>query len=322
MTTHERVEAVRALGFTPRQAAFLVTVSLHSGYCLRRQYEAFAGVRYGKNVRAFIAGLVTRGLADRFVVRADRGHVYHLRGRRLYRAIGDEESGHRRPVGPAQIARKLMVLDAVIRRSDGDWFATEDDKVALFVDRFGVTVDVLPKRRVGASDQHFDHRLPIFLPAGATTPHFVYLAIDGAADPFKTFLHQHATLLRCLRSWSVVAVCTYAWPTLQDVFERFARALTATQPSVYPELLWYFERRRLVDRGDLAQVSVFDLRRYRDVRQRFDSPAHDALYEEWRTTGRIGAATSGSPTGDSTGTLLLEALPFTYEQFGSLPGVA
>ena len=68
--------------------------------------------------------------------------------------------------------------------------------------------------------------------------------------------------------------------------------------------------------------SVGDLRRYRDLRQRFDSPAHDALYEEWRTTGRLGAATPGSPTGDSTGTLLQEALPFTYEQFGSLPGVA
>lgn len=67
---------------------------------------------------------------------------------------------------------------------------------------------------------------------------------------------------------------------------------------------------------------MFDRRRFRDLRQRFDSPAHEALYQEWLTTGRIGAATPGSPTGDSTGTLLQEALPFTYEQFGSLPGVA
>src|SRR5581483_10859073 len=108
----------------------------------------------------------------------------------------------------------------------------------------------------------------------------------------------------------------------QPIFDRFAQSLKSTQPAAFTELQWYFERRRLVDRGELAQVSVFDLRRYRDLRQRFDSPAHEALYQEWLTTGRIGAATPGSPTGESTGTLLQDALPFTYEQFGSLPGVA
>jgi len=38
--------------------------------------------------------------------------------------------------------------------------------------------------------------------------------------------------------------------------------------------------------------------------------------------GTPGAATPGSPAGDSIGTLITEALPFAYEQFGSLPGVA
>jgi len=87
-------------------------------------------------------------------------------------------------------------------------------------------------------------------------------------------------------------------------------------------LLWYFERRRIVERGDFVQVSVGDLQRYRDLRQRFDSPAHDVLYADWLTTSRIGGGTPGSPTGDSTGSLLTEVLPFAYEQFGSLPGVA
>ena len=32
--------------------------------------------------------------------------------------------------------------------------------------------------------------------------------------------------------------------------------------------------------------------------------------------------TPGSPTGDSHGTLVTDVLPFSSEQFGSLPGVA
>ena len=88
------------------------------------------------------------------------------------------------------------------------------------------------------------------------------------------------------------------------------------------ELRWYFERRRLVDGGNFAQVSVFDLRRFRTLRQRFNSTAHERRYTEWFATGRTGVATPGSPTGDSIGTFMTDVLPFAYEQFGSLPGVA
>jgi hypothetical protein len=327
MTWEERVNAVSGLGFTERQTKFLVTVALHSGYCLRRQYEAFAGIAYGKNVRAFLDGLVTRGLADRFVMRADRGHVYHVHGRALYRAIGEKGCRNRRPSSAAHIARKLMLLDVVIRRSDGRWFATESEKVELFVSEFGVVAGALPARS-GTRDRvarvrYFVDRLPIFVPTEAATPHFVYLATDGHPEPFATFLRDHATLLRCLATWTVWVVAAHTCrPGLQAVFDDFVQGLTATLPWGHDELQWYFERRRLVDRGELAQVSVFDLRRYRDLRQRFDSPAHETLYAEWTTTGRIGVATPASPTGASTGTLFIEALPFAYEQFGSLPGVA
>src|SRR5206468_12216986 len=111
MTLNDRINAVAGFGFTARQARFLVTVALHSGYCLRRQYEAFAGIQYGKNVRDFLDGLVTAGVATRFTGRADRGHVYHLRARTLYRALGDEDNRHRRVASAAHLARKRMVLD-------------------------------------------------------------------------------------------------------------------------------------------------------------------------------------------------------------------
>ena len=73
MTFDERVAALTPLGFTPRQTRFLVTAAPHSGYCLRRQYLAFAGVRYGKNVCDFLEALVRRRLAHPLCVSPTAG---------------------------------------------------------------------------------------------------------------------------------------------------------------------------------------------------------------------------------------------------------
>ncbi len=59
MTFEERVEAVTTFGFTERQAAFLVTVMLHAGVCLGRQYCTFAGIAYGQKMHDFFERLVT-----------------------------------------------------------------------------------------------------------------------------------------------------------------------------------------------------------------------------------------------------------------------
>ena len=326
MTFDARVHAVKALGFTDRHARFLVTVALHGGHCLRRQYEAFSGIRYGKNTRAFFDELVGHGFAERVGGRADRGHIYHLHSRTLYGAVGQPESRNRLVASRPQIARRLMLLDAVIQRRDFAWFATTQDKLDLFVSRFGVPAHVLTRRTAATEPesrpgQYFSSRHPIFLSQDGV-PHFVYLATDGGEAPFAAFLRAYAMLLRCLCRWGVLVVGMTSWPGLQSVFEAFTASLHATVGFADDELQWYFERRRLVDAGDLAQVSVFDLRRFRTLRQRFDLPAHEQLYTEWLTSGRIGVTTPGSPTGDSIGTLITDVLPFAYEQFGSLPGVA
>ena len=117
MTFEDRVRALESLGLTPRQTRFIALVALHSGYCLRRQYSAFAGIRYGKNVCDFLEALVARRLAKRFTQRADRGHIYHLQARALYRALGEPEHRNRREASAALIARKIMVLDFVLTPS-------------------------------------------------------------------------------------------------------------------------------------------------------------------------------------------------------------
>jgi hypothetical protein len=65
--SERRVSALAGFGFTQRQREFLVTVMVHAGCFLERQYCAFTGTARGQNSREFVARLLTRGLARAIV---------------------------------------------------------------------------------------------------------------------------------------------------------------------------------------------------------------------------------------------------------------
>jgi len=387
MTFDERVLALEYLGLTPRQTRFLVTVALHGGYCVRRQYLAFAGVAYGKTVRDFLDGLVRQRLAERFLFHGNRGHIYHVHARSIYRAIDQLDNRNRRHVSPAVIARKLMVLDFVLTEPEADWYATEQDKVALFAERFRVPQSDLPSRVYDASDtllppttRYFIHKLPIFLPgpegpdvaaidaastadeasavdaarsadeapddrsvtslrAGSSSrrvvgaigvPHFVYLVNEPTGHGLERFLADHARLLAALPDWTVVAVCPAGQPGLhacRAAFERYrGGTTTARVPSDATELRWYFHARRLVEQGELRDLSVDDIRRYQTIRARRNGAGTEGLYAAWLRGGDAAIQAAVQPRHPASaapvGTLWLRELPFTYSQFGALPGVA
>jgi len=56
-----RVSALRDYGLAVRQYEFLVTIMVHSGCFLERQYCEFTGTVRGQNSREFVAKLVARG---------------------------------------------------------------------------------------------------------------------------------------------------------------------------------------------------------------------------------------------------------------------
>jgi hypothetical protein len=78
MTWDQRVSTVSRHGFTERQAAFLVTVMLHAGVCVRRQYCAFAGITHGQVVSDFFGSLVQRGYASAHRCGSPRWRVFHV----------------------------------------------------------------------------------------------------------------------------------------------------------------------------------------------------------------------------------------------------
>jgi hypothetical protein len=335
-TLVERAQALTPLGFTDRQARFLAAVALHSGYCLRRQYAAFAGVRNAKNVAAFLDGLVARRWADRFTRRADRGHVYHLHTRALYRFVGQEDSRNRRRGSAALIARKLMRLDFVLAHPEAEWLAADDDKVALFANQFGVPRHDLPQQVVAGTRpgglpaiRYFPHQAPIGVAGDPPVPQFAALVTDDRGRTFESFLDAHAALLHALPAWTVVVVAPKTCPGLGACHQIFARFLDRPLEALSArpqELRWYLTTRRAVDQGDWARLSVADLDRFRTLRDQFDTPHVDELYREWVRQGDAPAEprrdTPARPTPSSAFRLVTETLPFDYSQFGSLPGVA
>jgi hypothetical protein len=86
--SESRVSALAGFGFTQRQREFLVTVMVHAGCFLERQYCAFTGTVRGQNSRDFVARLVARGFARSIEpgpVR--RGRLYHVHHKPLYEAV-------------------------------------------------------------------------------------------------------------------------------------------------------------------------------------------------------------------------------------------
>jgi hypothetical protein len=83
MTFADRVQRLSGFGFTERQATFLVTVMLHAGVCVERQYCAAASLVHGLVTRDFFHDLVAKRHATGYPC-----------GRRRLGTAGDRDSRH------------------------------------------------------------------------------------------------------------------------------------------------------------------------------------------------------------------------------------
>ena len=110
-----RVAALREYELTQRQPEFLVTVTVHSGCFLERQYCEFTGTVRGQNSREFMARLVARGFVRAIEPGAVRcGRLYHVHHKPLYEAIGQADNRNRRLRTIRRMVERVMILDAVL----------------------------------------------------------------------------------------------------------------------------------------------------------------------------------------------------------------
>jgi hypothetical protein len=249
MTFEERRQAVETMAFTERQAGFLVTVMLHAGVCLGRQYCTFARIAYGQKMHDFFQTLLARGYATMHPCRHNRAQLYHIHSKPLYRAIGEPNNRHRRPTTLARAVERLMVLDAVLAEPERTWLTTERDKLAYFTLTYRTPRPDLPTLTFRADDEettrYFPDKLPIGLDPDGRTHVFLYLITRQAPIDFRAFLERHAELLRRLPAWTVRLLnprhLNHATAAHRAAFrEQLAMPL---HPRVADELRWYFHIR-------------------------------------------------------------------------------
>ena len=341
MTFDERVQALEDLGFSERQTRFLVTVALHSGFCLRRHYAAFGGLTYGAGVRDFLDRLVVRKLAKRLTFRRDRGHVYHLHASRIYAAIGQDDNRNRRRTSAALIARKLMLLDYALEQPGADWYVTEVDKVALFTGQLGLSLADLPRCRYIGRDRgapittrFFVHKLPILVTGDPPTVTLVFLVTETTGGLFAQFLEDHLALLDQLPRWRIVAVAPRHVRGLTACADALRRVATERgrlrAPEEIESLQTYFTRRAQTERddysflnGDINKVGA----EWHAARQRFSAMEHQALFERWKIHGpaslhRRPGASLGAALADGRGAFETHELLVRYDRFGTRAGVS
>lgn len=285
MQFEQRVQAISEFGFTQRQARFLVTVMLHSGVCLLRQYSTFAGIVHGQKTRKFFAKLVRLRYASAYPCRHNRGRVYQVHHKALYRAIGETDSRHRRPLSPWRVVENLMLLDAVLAEPELVWLATDADKRAHLTLLTRIAAEQLPHLSVGEAKASEPQFLPDKLPIGIDLKGravVLYLAADAGVDRFRAFLQRHFALLRQLPAWTLRIVVP-PWPV--NLGESYLKAahedLSVTlAPSTFETLRWYFtERRKLADKGyETPDPEAFDC-----ANEAFNTPRYHLLYRRWLT---------------------------------------
>lgn len=325
MTWEERVEHVRLRGFTDRQAAFLVTVMLHGGVCVGRQYEAFTGLAHGRPTCLFFDQLVADGYATARRCGHPRSRIFHVQHKGLYRAIGEENSRYRRPTTIGRAIERLMVLDGVLAARDLRWLATETDKVTYFTRHYRIAHHDLPSLTFRSDDRetvrHFPDKLPIGLDAGGRRHVFLYLLTRDLPTDFRAFLERHAELLRLLPEWTIRLLVPRHKVDAVRLHERAFHEQLASplRLSLVEDLRWYFRARqdptrREDERFDQAWLA-------------FAPPRFQAIYRAWLERGEaVLDGTLSSTLADAlargAGAFETQVLPHHYGHFYGLVSTA
>ena len=287
-----RVSALAGFGFTQRQRDFLVTVMVHAGCFLERQYCAFTRTVRGQNSREFVARLVARGFArviEPGSVR--RGRLYHVHHKPLYEAIGLGGDRNRRLHSIGRMVERTMILDAVLGDRRCWWLSPAEDKRTFFEAReAGLRDEEYPHISFGTGRAKIIRCFPDKLPIGIDkedTGRFVVLYLMTRRLPidFRQFLSRHHALFLNLHTWTIRLLVPRRFRKAVALYKAALREQlwTPLDPSVSTALETYF-RERKERGGHLGEPG--DRFIAREFRQQGMAKV-SALYRAWRREGDV-----------------------------------
>ena len=332
----QQIQALRRLGYTDREAAFLGLVALHGGFFVRRQYCQFIDREAGGTAVALIEKLISKRHGT-VAAGCGNANIYHLCSRSFYSALGQKDNRNRRARPPVAIKNKLMGLDFVLDHPACQFLPTEQEKVQYF-ESLGIERTALPAkvfRSPNGRDEtlrYFVDKYPIFLPADPSAgPVVSFCFIDEGVmttGRFETYLEQYSRLFARLPRFHLIYVAT--WETefvmAKNAFEKFVSSdgqRRSGRLSAYDQarLLRHFEDRRLYETGELSSLDRTRLLRLRDEREEFSGRPLQTLYDRWKTGGegdvRAALAQQVPVVEASRANFSTYLLSHNYEIFGS-----
>jgi hypothetical protein len=282
----DRLNAVASLGFTDRQARFLLHVLLHSGVFVERQYCRFSGIVHGQKSTDFIQALVERRFATPITTRTlHRGRMFHLHYKPLSRAIGEPDSRFRKAGALGRMIERVMLLDAVLDEPVCTWLGPAIDKRRHFMRHLESRLEPreYPHLTFGQgpeqSVRYFPDKLPIGIRPELDSHVFVYLVTAPSPMDFRLFLLRHVPLLRVLFRWTIRLLFPRPLWKARPAYQRAAREHLGArlEPATVEVLEWLFpERKRLAEPG----ASPAD-ERFLATSTTFGAPRFRALYRQW-----------------------------------------
>ena len=277
------------LGYTPRQAEFLVLVALHGGYFLRRQYVTFTGTTHGQAAVRFLGQSVAREHV-RVLPYGRQGHVFHLYARPLYAAIGEEDNRNRRQAEWDAVIRKVMTVDFVLAHQTARFLATEEEKVALLRERLIPSTvwphrSHAPRRSGRTTTRYFVDKMPWYQEGEDDRVWIVYVDAERTLQGFETFLDQYRALLASMPS-GVTYVAPTAWHGV--IQNAFTKALESRDAGIMSRFHDYCQVRRTIEEAHSNRPLTPDQRQqYRTGCAEFLTPAFEALYRKFLETSSI-----------------------------------
>jgi hypothetical protein len=240
---YDPVPELERLGYTEREAVFLCLACVHSGYFLRRQFLHFIQRDDGAMVQRFLQKSVEREHVHRIEYAAGR-HIYHLKGKAVYRIIGQEDSQNRRDKSDGEIKLRLMQLDYVLDHPGSKFLGSEQALVEFFTRRLALPPTMLPRRgnEAATNTRLFPDRMPIAVVERPNSSPLVSMAfVDGgqrSLSAFSRWLEQHDRLLRLLPRAEVVYV-TDTPRNFGDAEHKFVRRFSQSRITIRGHLLQY-----------------------------------------------------------------------------------
>lgn len=335
MTREDRVESLKKFGYTEREAAFLCTAALHSGYFLRRQFLYFTGKCRGQIAANLIDRTTELGHAKARAFRSDR-IVYHLASKPLYAALGQTDNRHRREHQTSTIKSRLMSLDFVLQHPNVRFIETESERLSFFFDELKLNRECLPVARYRSAEsqaiteRYFVDKFPIYASnnedGGSPIVHFCYID-EGlhSTSGFERYLDQYAQLFTQLAAFRVIYVSCFG-----DQFERAARLFAnrihagkcAPADPQIEALLAHFRDRTAFERRDFSGVTQSRLISYREASQMFSGDRYERLFERWKADGDASVTALLNPATTTVSNqkagFSTYRLAFQYELFGNL----